>query len=376
MTPDELRRALLQRASVIAESVFRGNGSISNDQIESLERLSKLSEIMKQAAPPARKVKWPIGVFFLTLTLVTVLWFGRMPETEIELEAECSDVSFSLPKSQVLSTALLLTWIGASGLKALQLPRSRHREQITLEADAGEEAAVELRGAPGGKGDNSLNLSELVPRAGARIFIGESERPGNYHLTFRPAQLEPKIDVSGSIEVRYPPKPVSELVLTSPQSIILIPARDQIDLDLGLPAASQGSFSPNLSIEDLDLARIDRFLVPENTIVRSVSTVLGGGLYRESLHEERRVLRPGENLRFQHSSGTLRTLRLKDSRIAFTFHGRVQGMTVGSEDSQVSLMPTLLECLRARHGLSLLWGATLYGFGLVLGALKWLGIEP
>jgi hypothetical protein len=38
-------------------------------------------------------------------------------------------------------------------------------------------------------------------------------------------------------------------------------------------------------------------------------------------------------------------------------------------------MPTYLEWLRARHGLSLLWGTTLYLFGVIVGALRWWGIR-
>jgi hypothetical protein len=34
-------------------------------------------------------------------------------------------------------------------------------------------------------------------------------------------------------------------------------------------------------------------------------------------------------------------------------------------------MPTWLEWLRARHGLSLLWGTALYLFGLAVGVLRW-----
>ena len=46
-------------------------------------------------------------------------------------------------------------------------------------------------------------------------------------------------------------------------------------------------------------------------------------------------------------------------------------MTSGSGDTRRSLMPTYLEWLQARHGLSLLWGTTLYVFGLVVAALRW-----
>ncbi len=54
-----------------------------------------------------------------------------------------------------------------------------------------------------------------------------------------------------------------------------------------------------------------------------------------------------------------------------TFHGRVKGMKIGSDANPRSLMPTLLDWLRAQHGLSLLWGTTVYLFGIGLAVVRW-----
>ena len=86
-------------------------------------------------------------------------------------------------------------------------------------------------------------------------------------------------------------------------------------------------------------------------------------------------LRSGEGLRFGSSHGEVRTLELRDGHIALTFHGYVRGMTTGGAENRRSLMPTYLEWLSAQHGLSLLWGTTLYLFGLVIGLLRNWGIK-
>jgi hypothetical protein len=54
---------------------------------------------------------------------------------------------------------------------------------------------------------------------------------------------------------------------------------------------------------------------------------------------------------------------------------RQLGMTTGSGEGRRTLMPTYLEWMRARHGVSLLWGTTLYLFGLIAGALRWWGVR-
>jgi hypothetical protein len=80
-------------------------------------------------------------------------------------------------------------------------------------------------------------------------------------------------------------------------------------------------------------------------------------------------------IQFKESLGEMRTLQMQNGKIVLKFHGLVRGMHTGTGDSKWSLMPTYLDWLQARHALTLLWGTTLYFFGLVLGALRWWGVR-
>jgi hypothetical protein len=60
-------------------------------------------------------------------------------------------------------------------------------------------------------------------------------------------------------------------------------------------------------------------------------------------------------------------IRVEGEHLSLNFHGWVRGMRTESEN----LMPTWLEWLRARHGLSLFWGTAVYLFGLGLAGVKW-----
>ena len=64
-------------------------------------------------------------------------------------------------------------------------------------------------------------------------------------------------------------------------------------------------------------------------------------------------------LRFGVANGTILTLDLRDDGIAAIFQGDVRGMRSGAGDHPRVLMPTLLEWLRSRQALSLLWGTAL-----------------
>jgi hypothetical protein len=157
----------------------------------------------------------------------------------------------------------------------------------------------------------------------------------------------------------------------APNSILLEPASDEVDLDLILLDAPRNVFSPQLSITELVLFRIDEFTDLTRTLVRRVSTIISGTLYLESLNGEKRLLREGEAFHFEHARGEIRTLSLNTDHIALKFHGHVRGMGSGSGENSRSLMPSYLEWLQARHGLTLLWSTTLYLFGLIIGLLRW-----
>lgn len=108
-------------------------------------------------------------------------------------------------------------------------------------------------------------------------------------------------------------------------------------------------------------------------MVRRLSTILSGTLYLEALDGRAYPLRYGEALDFDHAEGVIRSLDVQKEQTVLRFRGQVRGMRTGWADAQRSLMPTFLEWLKARHGLYLLWGTTLYILGLIGGILRWWG---
>ena len=129
--------------------------------------------------------------------------------------------------------------------------------------------------------------------------------------------------------------------------------------------------TPQVPIERLAMRRVDEFGDRGLSIVRTVSTIVSGTLFFESLNGLRRPLQSGEALRFERSSGEMRTVQLEPGHLTMGFNGWVSGMKTGSDESPRSLMPTWLDWLRARHGLSLLWGTSVYLFGIGLAVVKW-----
>jgi hypothetical protein len=356
----------------LCDDAVQAKGQISEEQLGRLERLARLFEITALAPPPPPGVRWRIvALLGVTLVIVSILLFARVSKTEIELDLSLSEVSFELPQRQVLADVMKLSALGVSGLQEIQLPRSETQDARAFRASDGLGFAILLSTGSEGQQRGTVTLAALPLTAGTRVWLRPTEIPQQFRLSIKGAELILRADVDGPVGIGLPDTPPRQLNFSSPKSILMRSGPNDVDLDIKLSAASKSIFSPQLSVTDLSFFRVDQLLDSEHTIVRRVSTILSGTLYFEELSGKERHLRSGEVIRFESSKGEIRTLQLNDDHMTIAFHGQVSGMTTGAGASRSSLMPTYLEWLRARHSLSLLWGATLYVFGLIVGVLRW-----
>ena len=368
--PDRLRRLLRRQAAEVAGEAAEAGGHVPPEKLDQLERLARVVELCGGEAPKARK-RWPMAaVVGGTLVLVSLLLFTRVAKTEVELDLALDELGFSSPAPQLLADVMDLTSLGVSGLEEIRIPRSRGAPARTVRGLEGAASAIQLSVAPDG-GGGGISLAGLALPAGARVRVEPSESGRQVRLSLQDAAQELRVDVYGEIRLGIAGEGAEVLELASPRSIVLRCGAEPVDLQLGLTDDARRSLARKLSAEDLVLSRIEQYVGLERTLVRQVSTVRSGAVYFESLRGEARPLRSGEALRFADSRGEIRTLDLADDHLGLKFHGWVRGMDTGSADHPRSLMPTSLDWIRARHGLSLLWGSTLYLTGLVVGLLRW-----
>lgn len=374
---DQLQNLLNQHIRDLSAEAIQSEGNISASKLKALERLARLVEIHKAVQPPSPQVRWPVLVLLtLTLIIVSLLLFARVSSTEIELDLSLSEVSFRLPEQQVLTEEMRLSSLGVSGMQQIQLPRSETKEAQVFQTQDG--SGIALRLAPGIKGQREglVTLSTILLPAGAYINLRPTEIPQQYRLVIQRTELDLRVSVKGQIELGQPGMPPEQINFLIPKSIHLQSGPKDISLDINLLTGSKAAFSRKLLADSLSLFQVDEHVSGEHTIVRRISTIQSGTLYLESLGGKERRFRPGQELRFESSAGEIRTLELKEDHIAFAFHGHVQGMTTGGEETPFSLMPTYLEWLSARHGLSLLWGTTLYVFGIIFSVIRWWRASP
>jgi len=368
---DQLRKLLRQQIQRATNEAIGSEGQVSAEQVAKLEQLAHLLDLYEGAHPSPIRKRWPLVLALGgTLLIVSVLLFARVGETEIELDLALSEVNFVLATPQVLTESTNLSTLGVSGFDEIQIPAANHDAKsgrLSGEGDAALRLSVDSKGERRG----SITLTPMMLPVETHVWVRRSELPRQYRLSIKGTSPEINVGVNGPVRLEFSHRQADLQDFLIPDGVSLTSGANQVDLDLVFLDLAKSQFPSQLSAKDLSFVHIDEFRDEQNTVVRRVSTIISGNLTFESLNGLEQKLRPGEMIQFEYSQGEIRTLHLDEDKINVQFHGRVRGMSIGSGEGHRSLMPTWLDWLRARHGLSLLWGTALYLFGLIAGVLRW-----
>ncbi|MDJ0868311.1 MAG: hypothetical protein QNK03_19550 [Myxococcota bacterium] len=364
---DQVAASIGRRASALLERSRKSGEGATAAEVEALEREARLLELAR-STEGSHRPRWPaVAVFAVTLCLLSALLFLRVPQTEIELALRASGVEFVLARDEALAGFAQLDSVGASGLAGVEL--SGAASHPLSQASGVRLSALEREERLG-----SVSLAALLAPAGSEVGLRHVSALA-YRLSLRHPDASLRVGVHGPVQVASTAAPAEVIEFPTPRSVVLAAAAGSLDVELVLGEGAAGDFGRQLSVSQLGLSRVDEFFELESSLVDRVSTILGGVLRFESLDGAERELRPGELLRFDELRGEIRTLALDEEGIALHFRGRVGGIETGWSEGRRSLMPTLLAWLQARHGLWLLWGASVYLFGLVFGVLRWWGVR-
>ncbi|HKH92640.1 MAG TPA: hypothetical protein VKA54_12595 [Gemmatimonadaceae bacterium] len=331
--------------------------------------MSGAAAVRPSTAPAATTInRWiPAAVFVTTLVVASVLLFIRVSTTTIELTGTFTGLGFVSAQPQPLGRPVRLTALGAAGVKDARFP-----EEVASEGSA-TALRVAVEATADTKEPGSIVVDRIVVPEGTRVWLARTDVPRQYRLSLHPpatAAIEVHADVTGAATFAPAGARPTTATLGAPRGVDFTSSGGTLDLDLTLAPGAPTPRWEQLVVRDLRVHRVDDQQAPQ-PLARPVSTIQSGSVYFEALGGAERKLRTGELLRFGSASGTILTLDLRDEGIASTFQGDVQEMRSGAGDAPRSLMPTLLEWLRKRQGLSLLWGTALYLSGIALTLRKW-----
>jgi hypothetical protein len=365
---DPLRALLAEQANRLAADALTDGGQVPVERLDALARLSRLADLREASTKPTGR-RWPLVLVAVgTVGCVSLLLFARVSSTEVELDLNVSELSFIVPVQQVITDAMSVAALGVTGLSAVELPSTRAGPGQLQES-----AMLRLATDTAGGRRGTVSLDPIAVPARTRVSLRQTPGARQYCLGLRGRVLDLTASLQGPVRIVLPGELNDARNFPFPRRVGLRPDSEEVTLDFdnaNATAALQPFRSP-VPAESLSLFRIDQFQTADGLLAPRVSTIQSGTVFFESLDGHSRPLRSGEGLAVSRSRGEIRELRLGDSAVTVRFHGTVWGMSVGSGDTRRSLMPTMFEWLSARHGLSLVWGATAYMIGLFTAVDGW-----
>ena len=222
----------------------------------------------------------------------------------------------------------------------------------------------------------TISLAPLVGPQGAEVTLRVGDLPNALRLSVKGLDASVQVDLNGSVTALLPRQAEQTIASATPQAAALMPGPADVDLDLIALNPALSVLAPSLAISSLALVRIDEVTQGGRGVVRRVSTLHSASVFFDELGGRELRLRAREALRFDEAQGMIRELRFADGRLLVNFHGTVRGMVSGSLEHPRTLMPSLLEWLRANQPLALLWGSALSLFGLLRALLQWWRTKP
>ncbi len=324
--------------------------------------------------PPLPPKRWKVWLtragYVVPLLIGAALYLIPVTETEIVLEAKLSEFSFVSAQQQDLSDMLVLSSIGVSGLKEVQVPRAHSPSAEALQRNNGNVQTLRLISNHTPHQHGAISLAPLSLHNGTQVTIRQGTDPYQCRISLKGSHSPIRVSVQDSLQVLVARSPAKSIDFGSPKPLFLQPDPNGVDLEITLEQPQQNLLPPSLSINGLALLRIDERVEPERTVVQEVSTILSGMVRFESLGGQERTLPPRDLIQFENSRGEVRTLQVNESHLNLEFHGQVQGMRTCSGRTCKSLMPTRFEWLWAQYRLLFITTAIAYLLFLI-GNLRW-----
>jgi hypothetical protein len=353
------------------EETVRCGGEASQEQLDELERLIRLIDLSE--TPITRRYPLiPFLVLTVTGAAVVIMYSVRLSHTPVELDLEVSEVGFTLPTQQVLTEAIGLSSLGASGLRELELSDIGDANGPTLLRYEDGQAYIKLLAGSGVKDQGSINLATLLLPAETGVTLRHYELPRRYKLSLTGTNLEFRADVNGSLKITLPQRGDQSFHYPTPQAVHLRQGTDTVELELTFPDAGKGTLVSQVAANDLHFSAVDVYEEREGTYSHKRSTVHSGSIIFEDLNGVQLTIRPGDMIQFELDQGQIRSLELQDERIKLKYHGRVHGLRSGPSEKQLrNLMPSWFDWLRAQQALFPLLIGSLPVFSFLFTLLGW-----
>ena len=295
--------------------------------------------------------------------VVASIAFQDVASAEVSLDVVVSELSFTTVTAQALTENIAAERLGVYGTIA-----------DGSSARPGGRRGIAFRPMEGTGPRGTIDVGPLETDANQRVRLGLSSVPATFQIvTTLSAPIEVwtngRLFVGSSDGVGQPTSyaaPTQTLLRMSGDADLRIAVSEPAALHLALPIPITA-----LQFEHMDAAA----LVPSPGSTadrgRTVSTLLSGDLYQQSIQGEKHTFAPRQVVDLAVKDGQLTDLRAGTDGWHVHFDGVVTKLSVGSGEAARSLMPSYLDWLLARHRLAVFWTTFGYAVALLIALMTW-----
>lgn len=369
----DLQEFLRQRVADLTNAAALGRGEIAEAELAAAERLDRLTRL-KGSLRRDYRLRVLVIAAGLLIALFALLWRTRLSETDITLQADVSEMTFTLQRTQPLLEPLALVSLSAAGLAAIEVPQKDGRPPKVHDMTREGRHAVMVRRGDGRRDSLTLNAGGLP--AGTRVWLSIGDRSRSYRLSLLvPADGEILATARGSVTVRVPEFRDTMPFLDTPRPIRLVFGRQAADLALEVRGDEAVRLRPEMPITHLGLQRVpqhtwagsaDDAARSTDSGIRTTSTLISGTIVFERLPGKQVSLHSGQKLVLAGlKDAQLLDAVLERDRIHFTLRGTVRGLRLEQDSAPHDLMPNRIEYLQGQGWVTLGFA----GLGLLLSLL-------
>lgn len=355
-------------SSRLTEITNRALSELRTGRFPLLADIAKLRQLQVLDAAlerTRRHPRWPIAVALLAVLLPATYLLFPVSKASIDIDATSDELRF-----RTTGISLLV----GDGLELDNLSSVGHgtwfwtepvpadlKDQLTLRRESG-----------------SIRLREIALTGGAEVVATRLDRSGNVSLLLLGGKPRIEVDIAGSAFLNKQsarkfedtsltligndrPLTLTFRVTPTAERRSLAEPRPLLRPNLPISAASYWAQNPGQGSIGL------------NEPLRQ-STILSGTLFLSDLKNEKRALRPYEELILDGVAGQIRSVNLQQTGLHSFISGTATRVETRSSGGNLELKPERYRAWAERFDTAwLALGGTLYVFGLILGIAKWAG---
>jgi hypothetical protein len=296
-----------------------------------------------------RTLFWSTLIIVISIIIIGICIFIRIPTAHISLNITTSTVNFQLSRNYMLTTSSRITELGISNLVELNSPGFIKKTKEPFE--------MTLKG-------NGIGLSRITLPSNTQVTINQTN--DRLSILLKGIKLNTTIFTNDA----------HLFIDNKLQRIIKSGTSEPIDIKSLYASLTEGAFT-KITIKDTSTWKLNNLTIQDlsfdnyemDTILKNISTIFSGKI---SILEtgQQKNLEEGDWLIIQGLRNKKTQINEENGKIKIMLEGSVNGLYAGtSKEFERNLMPTLIEYFYYSRSVGLFWGSMVFLWS-ILWSLK------